>query len=166
MQGIHPIVDALLIQWRDSFHSTHPEVIVRAPGRVNIIGEHTDYNEGWVMPGAMSRSLYILVSRAHPPSPLRRGEASLKKGKHHWIAADMKEELQFDHESDIPLTTSIWAKYVLGAIHVYENDLGPLQIMLGGDLPIGAGVSSSSSLVGGLLLALQTLTGDQKTPKE
>jgi len=157
MQRIQPILDSLLAQWQDTFHST-PEVIVRAPGRVNIIGEHTDYNEGWVMPGGMSRSLYILVSRASPLPP--------KGGKHHWIAADLNEELVFDHEEDIPLTRSIWAKYVLGAIHVYENDLGPLQIMLGGDLPIGAGISSSSSLVGGLLLALQTLTGDQKTPKD
>ena len=155
MQGIQPILDSLLSQWQNTFHST-PDVIVRAPGRVNIIGEHTDYNEGWVMPGAMSRSLYILVSRPLPP----------KGGKHHWVAADLNEELQFDHASDIPLTRSIWAKYIRGAIHVYENDLGPLQIMIGGDLPIGAGISSSSSLVGGLLLALQSLTGDYKTPKE
>lgn len=164
MQGIQPILDSLLVQWQNTFPST-PEVIVRAPGRVNIIGEHTDYNEGWVMPGAMSRSLYLLVSRAGPlpPNPLGRGDNS---PKHHWIAADLNEELRFDHEEDIPRTRSIWAKYILGAIHVYENDLGPLHIMIGGDLPIGAGVSSSSSLVGGLLLALQALTGDQKTPKD
>ncbi|HEX5111436.1 MAG TPA: galactokinase family protein, partial [Saprospiraceae bacterium] len=164
MQGIQPILDSLLVQWQNTFPST-PEVIVRAPGRVNIIGEHTDYNEGWVMPGAMSRSLYLLVSRAGPlpPNSLGRGDNS---PKHHWIAADLNEELRFDHEEDIPRTRSIWAKYILGAIHVYENDLGPLHIMIGGDLPIGAGVSSSSSLVGGLLLALQALTGDQKTPKD
>lgn len=164
MQGIQPILGSLLVQWQNTFPST-PEVIVRAPGRVNIIGEHTDYNEGWVMPGAMSRSLYLLVSRAGPlpPNPLGRGDNS---PKHHWIAADLNEELRFDHEEDIPRTRSIWAKYILGAIHVYENDLGPLHIMIGGDLPIGAGVSSSSSLVGGLLLALQALTGDQKTPKD
>lgn len=183
MQGIQPILDSLLAQWRGTFHST-PEVIVRAPGRVNIIGEHTDYNEGWVMPGAMSRSLYILVSKAQPPSPLPRENQPpsplprgnqphahqppnpLRRGRNWWVAADLNEELQFDHEEDIPSTKSIWAKYVLGAIHVYENDLGPLHILVGGDLPIGAGVSSSSSLVGGLLLALQSLTGDQITQKE
>jgi len=145
----------LLVQWNSVYGSSDPDVIVRAPGRVNIIGEHTDYNQGWVMPGAMSRSLYILVSK-------------IKGGgkKHHWIAADLNEELKFYHPEELPLSQSIWAKYILGAIHVYENDLGPLQIMIGGDLPIGAGVSSSSSLVGGLLLALQSLTGDQKTLKE
>ena len=159
------MLDRLHNLWYSAFGSISPEVIVRAPGRVNIIGEHTDYNEGWVMPGAMSRSLYILVSRppAAPATPLPPIGGI---HKHHWIAADLKEELQFDHEGDIPLTSSIWAKYIRGAIHVYENDLGPLHIMIGGDLPIGAGISSSSSLVGGLLLALQTLTGDRKTPKE
>jgi len=156
------MTDQVYENWKAAFGSDSPEVVVRAPGRVNIIGEHTDYNEGWVMPGAMSRSLYILVSRATPLPPIGGNPI----GKHHWIAADLNEELQFDHEEDIPLTKSIWAKYVLGTIHVYENDLGPLHIMIGGDLPIGAGVSSSSSLVGGLLLALQTLTGDQLTPKD
>jgi galactokinase len=166
MNDYPPILDSLLEQWQDTFNSSAPEVIVRAPGRINIIGEHTDYNEGWVMPGAMSRSLYILVGRTSSANSALSDSSPPKRGKHHWVAADFNEELQFDHESNIPSTKSIWAKYVLGAIHVYENDLGPLQIMLGGDLPIGAGVSSSSSLVGGLLLALQFLTGDQKTAKE
>jgi galactokinase len=167
----------LLVQWNSVFGTSDPDVIIRAPGRVNIIGEHTDYNEGWVMPGAMSRSLYILVSRAQPRNPLRRGSNPNEstspplppkggKKQHHWIAADLNEELKFNRPEEIQLSQSIWAKYILGAIHVYENDLGPLQIMIGGDLPIGAGVSSSSSLVGGLLLALQSLTGDQKTRKE
>ena len=170
------MLNALLARWKDSFGSSTPDVVVRAPGRVNIIGEHTDYNEGWVMPGAMSRSLYILVSKVHspgsssPPLPPEVTSPPLPpiggKRIHHWIAADLNEEIQFDHLEEIPLTQSIWAKYILGAIHVYENDLGPLQIMIGGDLPIGAGVSSSSSLVGGLLLALQQLTGDQKTKQE
>ncbi len=179
------MLNSLLSRWNENFGTSGPEIIVRAPGRVNIIGEHTDYNEGWVMPGAMSRSMYILVSRNQPPNPLRRGDdspispspplpyfdklsTSLGGGKklHHWIAADLDEELQFDHLADIPLTKSIWAKYILGAIHVYENDPGPLRILIGGDLPIGAGVSSSSSLVGGLLLALQSFTGDQKSRKE
>jgi galactokinase len=161
------MLDSLLARWRVAFPSSAPDVIVRAPGRVNIIGEHTDYNEGWVMPGGMSRSLFILVGRAQPPvnsSPPLPPKGG--KRKHHWIAADLNEEMEFDYKENIPKTNSIWAKYILGAIHVYENDLGPLHIMIGGDLPIGAGVSSSSSLVGGLLFALQSLTGDQKTRKE
>jgi len=162
-------LNELLTRWQDAFGSKSPEVIIRAPGRVNIIGEHTDYNEGWVMPGAMSRSLHIMVSRAQAPkasSPPLPPEGGKNSSRNHWIAADLNEEMQFDDVKDIPTTSSIWAKYILGAIHVYENDLGPLQILIGGDLPIGAGISSSSSLVGGLLLALQTLTGDQQSRTE
>ena len=82
------MIERLLDQWHSSFGSNPPKVIVRAPGRVNIIGEHTDYNDGWVMPGAMSRSIYILAS-------------SNKKQSHHWIAYDLGEEYEYDiHDAD------------------------------------------------------------------
>lgn len=137
----------LLIQkWHQHFGSASPEVIVRAPGRVNIIGEHTDYNEGWVLPGAMSRSVYILVSKN-------------EKGVHHWVAGDLNEEYVYDAAIDLPL----WGKYVEGTIQLYAPQIGPLKILIGGDLPVGAGVSSSSSLVCGLLFALQKITGRNET---
>jgi galactokinase len=138
------MIEALLKRWHTSFGSTPPEVIIRAPGRVNIIGEHTDYNEGWVLPGAMSRVIYLLISKSD-------------NGHHHWIACDLEEEFQ-SPEAILEYGQYSWARYIHGAISLYAPGLGPLRIMIGGDLPVGAGISSSSALVCGLLYGLQQLT--------
>ncbi len=139
----------LLTEWHTHFGSVNPQVIVRAPGRINIIGEHTDYNEGWVMPGAMSRSLYILMS----PSP---------DNTHHWVAYDLQENFS---SADLPdeTTIQVWAKYIAGTLQLNGYNPGALQIIMGGDLPVGAGVSSSSSLICGLLYALDQLQGTQRS---
>ncbi len=145
------MLDTLLSAWHDAFGSQDPAVIVRAPGRVNIIGEHTDYNEGWVMPGAMDRSLYILMS------PSNDG--------HRWIAHDLGEEAGaadfFSLVDSFP-----WTKYVAGTLRLYAPDIGPLHLLIGGDLPVGAGISSSSALVCGLLLGLQGLCKGQESREE
>jgi len=140
------MLSALLAQWHLSFGAQPPEITVRAPGRVNIIGEHTDYNEGWVLPGAMSRALYILISKS-------------ANGANHWVAHDLSEEVKV---SETP-TTPDWAKYIEGAVSYYTPDIGSLNILIGGDLPSGAGISSSSALVCGLLLALRELTGKEES---
>ncbi len=139
----------LLTEWHHHFGPVVPKVIVRAPGRINIIGEHTDYNEGWVMPGAMSRSLYILMS----PSA---------DNTHHWVAHDLQENFR---SADLPdeTTTQIWAKYISGTLQLNGYHPGALQLIIGGDLPVGAGVSSSSSLICGLLYALDQLQGTQRS---
>ena len=108
-------MDTLLDRWHTTFGSEVPEVTVRAPGRVNIIGEHTDYNEGWVLPGAMSRSIYILASK------------KATKG-HHWIAYDLDEEIE-SLEDIFEYGEYPWAKYIEGAIRLYAPEIGPLQIV-------------------------------------
>ncbi len=146
------MLNALLDNWHLSFGGVPPEVIIRAPGRVNIIGEHTDYNEGWVLPGAMSRSLYVLVSRN-------------TGGGHHWIASDLNEELE-SPEHILEYGEYSWARYIQGAISIYAPGIGPLRLMIGGDLPVGAGISSSSALVCGMLYALQQLTKKTESREE
>ena len=146
------MVDQLLQQWHLAFGDQPPEVIVRAPGRVNIIGEHTDYNDGWVLPGAMSRSLFILAS-AHPGYG------------HHWIASDLGEEIKTP-EQVIEYGEYSWARYIQGAISVYAPGIGPLKLLIGGDLPVGAGISSSSALVCGMLYVLQQLTGHTESREQ
>lgn len=135
------MLQTLLDKWHQSFGKQSPEVIVRAPGRVNIIGEHTDYNMGWVLPGAMNRSLFVMISRS-------------RSNTHHWMAGDLNEEVKTDETSSLP----VWAKYIEGAISFYTPDIGPLNIFIEGDLPVGAGISSSSALVCGVLVALQEIS--------
>ncbi|MDZ4747179.1 MAG: galactokinase [Saprospiraceae bacterium] len=146
------MINTILDRWHKTFGSKAPDVIVRAPGRVNIIGEHTDYNEGWVLPGAMSRSIYILASRK-------------ATNGHHWIAFDLDEEIE-SLEDIFEYGEYPWAKYIEGAIRLYALDIGSLQLLVGGDLPVGAGISSSSALVCGVLYALQQLSGRNESKEE
>lgn len=146
------MIDTLRKRWHTAFGDHEPEIIVRAPGRVNIIGEHTDYNEGWVLPGAMSRCMYILISRAGG-------------GSHHWIASDLGEEL-LATEDIIEYGQYSWSRYIQGAISLYAPGIGPLRMVIGGDLPVGAGISSSSALVCGVLYGLQHLTGRTESREE
>lgn len=125
---------------------------VRAPGRVNMIGEHTDYNEGWVLPGAMSKSVYVLMAKS-------------KKKLHHWIALNLEDEIQFD-TADKEVQLPVWAKYIEGAMRFYAPGTGPLNILIGGDLPVGAGVSSSSALTCGFLIGLQKMSGRKESKDE
>ena len=91
------MLNQLLDKWRLHFGEAEPGIIVRAPGRVNIIGEHTDYNEGFVMPGAMSRAVYMLMSL--PPSPQPPGPLPpdpLKGEMNRWVSVDFNEEIEFE----------------------------------------------------------------------
>lgn len=139
--------ELLVNKFVSSFGQT-PQVIVRAPGRINIIGEHTDYNEGWVMPGAIDRYLYVLISIADA---------------HHWIAQDLGEEIIPDGAVDqLPL----WAKYIEGTIRLYTHNQIACQILISGNLPVGAGISSSSALTCGLLAGLQFLSNRNESNED
>ena len=61
------ILEKLLQEFRDQFDET-PQIIVRAPGRVNLIGEHTDYNDGYVLPIAIDRVVSIALSAIPEPT--------------------------------------------------------------------------------------------------
>ena len=144
-------MESVIQKWQSTFGDS-PEIVIRAPGRVNIIGEHTDYNEGWVLPGAMSRCLYILMSKN-------------EGGGHHWVAGDLGEVFE-SPENIVEYGEYSWARYIQGAISLYAPGIGPLRLMIGGDLPVGAGISSSSALVCGMLYGLQQLTGRKESKKE
>jgi galactokinase len=108
---------------------------VRAPGRVNVIGEHTDYNEGFVLPVAIDRWVWIaLRARADRRVVIE--------------ALDFSETVALDLEalSHAPPT---WAEYIRGVAQVLGEDghaLRGFEGVLAGDVPIGAGLSSSAAL--------------------
>lgn len=112
-----------------------PQFIVRAPGRVNLIGEHTDYNEGFVMPMAVDRAVWIAL---RPRSDQCVALNSL----------DMDETGVFDLDT-LQHNQAIWFEYVKGIAWALMEKGYPLtgwEGVMVGDVPIGAGLSSSAAI--------------------
>ena len=121
-------------------------LLVRSPGRVNLIGEHTDYNEGFVLPGAVDRALVLAVA----PRPDRRCRLH---------AADLGAEYEGDLDRLAPSGPG-WPDYLLGVAAALEragHRLGGFDCVLGGDLPAGAGLASSAAVTAGLAFGLNAL---------
>jgi galactokinase len=113
-----------------------PELIVRAPGRVNLIGEHTDYNAGFVLPAAIDRATFIAAS----PRSDRRV---------HVVAADLNEEDEFSLEQIERSGMRPWSNYIRGmvrALLVAGHDIGGANMVVASSVPRGAGLSSSAAL--------------------
>ncbi|HVT12999.1 MAG TPA: galactokinase [Fimbriimonadaceae bacterium] len=114
--------------------SEYPEVVTVAPGRVNLIGEHTDYNDGFVFPAAIDRFLYVAASRTTGESQLE----SAQRGK-----ADA-----FDAGQVEPGEVRDWAKYAAGMAWALRDKgaIPNVKALVYSDVPIGSGVSSSAAL--------------------
>ncbi|MDQ3928153.1 MAG: galactokinase [Chloroflexota bacterium] len=128
-----------------------PAVLVRSPGRVNLIGEHTDYNMGYVLPTAIDR--YTKLAAA-----LRRDT------KLNIYSEKMGEGVEIDINGHVALMgeATHWTNYPRGvAWWMKEHDYEAMgaDILIWGDLPVGAGLSSSSSLLMGLLASMASLSG-------
>jgi galactokinase len=123
-----------------------PAILVRAPGRVNLIGEHTDYNEGFVLPAAIDRAIWFAVSP--------RDDQQI-----HLQAFDLNESFQatLPNLEKSPLG---WPNYLLGCFSELLRDnypVGGANVVFGGDIPLGAGLSSSAAIESGMLFALNEL---------
>ncbi|WP_053406617.1 galactokinase [Persicobacter sp. CCB-QB2] len=108
--------------------------IARAPGRINLIGEHTDYNEGFVMPAAIDKEIVCLLE----PNKSKTVKA---------YAIDLEEEAEFGLE-EIKATEG-WINYVKGVVAELMAKgvkVEGFNLVMGGDVPLGAGLSSSAAL--------------------
>jgi len=117
------------------YASTH---LIQAPGRVNLIGEHTDYNDGFVLPCAIDYQTVIACAK--------RDDRTVRV-----IAADYdNEQDSFSLDAPItPLDAPMWANYVRGVVkHLQQRDagFGGVDMVISGNVPQGAGLSSSASL--------------------
>ena len=118
--------------------STHfnaePAFIVRAPGRVNLIGEHTDYNDGFVLPMAIDRAVWLALSpRADSQIRIR--------------SLDLEVDSAFDLNSLIK--SEGWVEYIKGVAYQLQNagyELNGFDAVMTGDVPRGAGLSSSAAV--------------------
>ena len=124
-------------------------VLAHAPGRVNLIGEHTDYNGGHVLPAAVDRRLAVAAA----PAPTRETVA---------LALDLAEEDSF--RPDEGVAASGWRAYVRGAFALLRQEgieAPPALLAVSGRIPIASGLSSSAALTVALLAALSRLAGVQ-----
>ncbi|MBT9395512.1 galactokinase [Hymenobacter sp. NST-14] len=135
-----------------TFHQRYgyAPLLVRAPGRVNLIGEHTDYNQGFVLPAAIDREIVFAVG-------LNRGPT----------ARLFSLDKQQAHEQALgagPLRpgSTLWANYLLGVVAQFESRgvaVPGFDCVFGGNVPMGAGLSSSAAVECGLAFALDHLLG-------
>lgn len=133
---------------------TSPQVIVRSPGRVNIIGEHADYNNGFVLPAAIDKAAYIAIS-------LREDDEI------HLSAVDLKENFSTTVHDLKPIGDVSWPNYILGSAAQFVKkgiSLKGFNALLTSDVPIGAGLSSSAAVECATVFALNHLlqTGNER----
>ena len=124
-----------------------PETIFLSPGRINIIGEHVDYNDGFVLPAAINKYICFAVSKNET------SECKL-------IAKDLNESYTFNLEDVIKPTETMWANYILGVIQQLKEKgflFKGFNIVFSSTIPMGAGLSSSAALECGIGFAMNTL---------
>ncbi|HTQ64705.1 MAG TPA: galactokinase [Puia sp.] len=122
-------------------------LIVSAPGRVNLIGEHTDYNEGFVLPGAIDKKIYAAIAK--------NNQNTLEV-----YAGQYKEKFSFSLNNIKPVKG--WATYLLGIIYFLQQQkksIDGIDVWIDGNVPVGAGMSSSAALCAAFGLALNELFG-------
>lgn len=137
----------LITQIFKSKFNQKPQVIINAPGRINLMGEHTDYNGGWVMPAAIDLSIQFALSNTN-------------KGFSIIYSEEQKETLTIHHNS-IQLSEVKWQNYFIGVVDLLQKDLHQkiphFQLAFTGNIPLGAGLSSSAALTCGFISGLNTL---------
>ena len=142
------MLDAAVI--RDQFqrhYGIHPRLIVRAPGRVNLIGEHTDYNDGFVLPVAIDRATYV-AARPRDDDRVRI------------VALDMPDQDEFTLDAIEHSAAHPWSNYIRGVakgLLVAGHTLGGANMLITSDVPRAAGLSSSAALEVSVGYAFQLL---------
>lgn len=126
-----------------------PTHFIQAPGRVNLIGEHTDYNDGFVLPCAINYQMVVAAAK--------REDNTIRV-----IAVDYQNEVdEFSLDNTIEfLPNKMWANYVRGVIHFLQQDnysFRGMDIAISGNVPQGAGLSSSAALEVAIGQTLKTL---------
>ena len=121
--------------------------LIWSPGRINLIGEHTDYNYGYVMPAAIDRGICLALQKS-------------ENSTFTWIALDPGETYQSDVYAGVPVKPTGWQAYFHGVLAELKKigiKPGPYNLIFSGNLPPGAGLSSSAALENGFVFGLNEL---------
>jgi galactokinase len=141
----------IIEKFKETFN-TDP-MVIRSPGRVNLIGEHTDYNNGFVMPAAINKAIYMAVSR--------RDDDLI-----HIVSQDLELSYLGDIARVVPSSLH-WPDYILGVVQQVQSlgyKVGGFNCVFGGDIPLGAGMSSSAALECATAFSLNELFGLKMDP--
>ncbi|SOE22926.1 galactokinase [Spirosomataceae bacterium TFI 002] len=139
-------LDKITTGFKDVF-GHKPELTVRAPGRVNLLGEHTDYNGGFVLPAAIDKAIYFSIAKRDDD-------------KVELFAFDLGEKVSTSLD-DLVKNKKSWANFLIGVMAVLKSKghqfSQGVNVCFGGDVPLGAGLSSSAAVESGMGTALNIL---------
>ena len=124
----------------------HPTLLVQSPGRINLIGEHTDYNQGFVLPAAIDKAIYLAISKREDQEV-------------HLIAADLADNFSVAL-NNLSFSQQTWSNYLIGVVDQLQKngyELGGFNAVVAGDVPLGAGLSSSAAVECATVFALNEL---------
>ena len=145
------MMNEILIQNTTAFFEksfgTTPQKIVLSPGRINIIGEHIDYNDGYVLPAAIDKIICFAFEKNNT-----------QKSK--IIAIDLNEEFEIDLTQKIQLSEVVWTNYILGVIKQLQDNgfsFEGFNCVFSSNIPVGSGLSSSAALECGVIFGIKEL---------
>ena len=142
--------------FRSAFKS-EPERIFLAPGRINIIGEHVDYSDGFVLPAAIDKYICFAVKKNDDSE------------KCTFFAKDFNESFSFNINQIQTPVEQMWANYLLGVFNAVQElgkEIGGLEIAFSSTIPMGSGLSSSAALECGFAYILNEVFNLNLTKKE
>lgn len=139
-------------QWFEN----EPDAIFLSPGRINIIGEHVDYNDGFVLPAAINKYICFAISKNEG------SDVTI-------VAHDLNESYKFDLNDDLKPIDTMWANYILGVLHQLKEKgykMEGFNMVFSSTIPMGAGLSSSAALECGIGYAMSKMFDLQLTKQE
>ena len=129
------------------YFGNEPEKIILSPGRINIIGEHIDYNDGFVLPAAIDKIICFAFEKS-------------KTNVSRIIALDIDEEFSADFSENQSLSENVWTNYIRGVVnqlHLNGFDFGGMNCVFSSNIPSGSGLSSSAALECGFIKGIKEL---------
>ena len=142
MESGYPVPDVL------KQYVSSEAIVVRSPGRINLIGEHLDYNSGFVLPAAIDKAVYVVVEKQEQPV-------------YSLHSVDFKETIDIP-VSEVKPAFGHWYTYILGVVAQFNatgRAVPPFKMAVYGDVPLGAGLSSSAAIESAAAFSINELFG-------
>lgn len=137
------LTEKVILAFRTNFKH-EPSYTILSPGRINIIGEHVDYNDGFVLPAAIDKYVCFAIAESGT------SQCTL-------VALDLDKSYTFDLNTELVPVADMWANYILGVVAPLKNQLKGFNITFSSTIPMGSGLSSSAAVECGAAFALNTL---------